>query len=118
MPAYPRVVAAHTVYGNTAQDKKIFGLAAASIACQRRRRRDELPSRHWHVNRQYSGNSREVGVVVSKSDIFILVAVAIAFVLGVVLFFSGHRDQGIFVATWVPAVLAFGIYFKLLRGKR
>jgi len=57
-------------------------------------------------------------VVVSKSDIFILVAVAIAFVLGVVLFFSGHRDQGIFVATWVPAVLAFGIYFKLLRGKR
>ena len=56
--------------------------------------------------------------MISKSDIFILIAVAIAFVLGVFLFFSGHRDQGIFVATWVPAVLAFGIYFKLLRGKR
>lgn len=56
--------------------------------------------------------------MVSKADIFILVAVAIAFVLGVYLFFSGYRDQGIFVATWVPAVLAFGIYFKLLRRKR
>lgn len=56
--------------------------------------------------------------MVSKSDIFILIAVAIAFVLGVFLFFSGYRDQGTFVATWVPAILAFGIYFKLLRGKR
>lgn len=55
--------------------------------------------------------------MISKADIFILVAVAIAFVLGVYLFFTGHREQGIFAATWVPAVLAFGIYFKLLRRK-
>lgn len=55
--------------------------------------------------------------MISKADIFILAAVAVAFFLGVYLFFTGEREQGIFVATWVPAVLAFGIYFKLMRRK-
>ncbi len=55
--------------------------------------------------------------MISKADIFILIAVAIAFVLGVYLFFTGHREQGMFTAMWVPAVLAFGIYFKLLSRK-
>jgi hypothetical protein len=55
--------------------------------------------------------------VFTKADIFILLGVAVAFVVGVYLFFSGEREQGIFAATWVPAILAFGIYFKLLRRK-
>ena len=55
--------------------------------------------------------------MISKADIFILAAVAVAFILGVYLFFTGEREQGTFVATWVPAVLAFGIYFKLMRRK-
>ena len=54
-------------------------------------------------------------MVISKADIFILLAVVIAFALGVYLFFTGQREQGIFTATWVPAILAFGIYFKLMR---
>ena len=56
--------------------------------------------------------------MISKADIFILTAVVIAFVLGVYLFFNGEREQGLFAATWVPAILGFGIYFKLMRGKR
>lgn len=59
-----------------------------------------------------------VASVISKADVFILLGVAIAFVLGVYLFFNGEREQGIFAATWVPAILAFGIYFKLMRRKR
>lgn len=55
--------------------------------------------------------------MITKADIFILIAVAISFALGVYLFFTGQREQGTFVATWVPAALAFGIYFKLLRRK-
>lgn len=57
-------------------------------------------------------------MVISKADIFILVAVVISFGLGVYLFFTGYREQGTFVATWVPAILAFGIYFKLMRRIR
>lgn len=54
----------------------------------------------------------------NKADLLILAAVAISFVLAVYLWFSGNRDQGLFAATWVPAILAFGIYFKLLRQRR
>jgi len=67
------------------------------------------------TNRQYWIPARRGTVVISKADVFILLAVVIAFVLGVYLFFTGHRDQGLFAATWVPAILAFGIYFKLMR---
>ncbi len=54
----------------------------------------------------------------SKADVFILIACAIAFILGVYLFFTGNREQGMFAAMWVPALLCFGIYFKLLSQKK
>jgi hypothetical protein len=57
-------------------------------------------------------------MMLSKADICILVAMALAFGLGVYLFFNGQREQGIFAATWVPAILCFGIYFKMLRQRR
>ena len=56
--------------------------------------------------------------MISKADMFILVAVVVSFALGVYLFFTGNHEQGIFVATWVPAILGFGIYFKLLRRRQ
>jgi hypothetical protein len=56
--------------------------------------------------------------VFTKADFFILLAVAISFCLGVYLFFNGDREQGIFASMWVPAILAFGIYFKLMSRKR
>ena len=69
-------------------------------------------------SRPEAGIENGDGRLISKTDIFILLAVAISFVLGVYLFFTGNREQGIFAATWVPAILAFGIYFKLLTRKR
>lgn len=47
------------------------------------------------------------------SDLFILIAVAIAFALSSYLWFSGYREQGVFTALWVPTILAFGIYIKV-----
>ncbi|WP_169719858.1 hypothetical protein [Zooshikella ganghwensis] len=49
-----------------------------------------------------------------KSDLFILLAVMISFAVSGYLYFNGQRDEGIFTAIWVPSILAFGIYFKLL----
>ncbi len=49
-----------------------------------------------------------------RSDIFILLAVSIAFVLSAYLWFSGQHDEGVFTAIWVPSILCFGIYFKLM----
>ncbi|MBD08261.1 MAG: hypothetical protein MK009_00400 [Gammaproteobacteria bacterium] len=52
-----------------------------------------------------------------KSDIFILLAVAISFALSGFLWFTGQRDEGLFTALWVPSILCFGIYFKLMSIK-
>ena len=49
-----------------------------------------------------------------KSDIFILLAVAISFALSGFLWFTGQQDEGLFTALWVPSILCFGIYFKLM----
>jgi hypothetical protein len=56
--------------------------------------------------------------VITKADISILIAVAISFCLGVYLFFNGQYQHGLFAASWVPALLCFGIYFKLLTRQR
>ncbi|MFP4616236.1 MAG: hypothetical protein ACLFRB_10215 [Thiohalorhabdus sp.] len=47
------------------------------------------------------------------SDLFILLAVAVSFFVSGFLWYSGYKSQGIFTAIWVPAILCFGIYFKL-----
>lgn len=55
--------------------------------------------------------------MISKADILILIGVAISFWLGVYLFFTGEETKALFAATWVPALLGFGIYFRLLVSK-
>lgn len=47
-------------------------------------------------------------------------AVSISFALSAYLWFSGQREEGVFTALWVPSILCFGIYFKLmaLRGTK
>lgn len=52
--------------------------------------------------------------MIRRSDIFILAAVAISFALSGFLWFNGFKDQGVFTALWVPSILCFGIYFKLM----
>lgn len=52
--------------------------------------------------------------MIKQSDFFILLAVGISFVLSAFLWFTGQRDEGAFTALWVPSILCFGIYFKLM----
>lgn len=52
--------------------------------------------------------------MIKLSDVFILVAVGTSLVASTALWFSGHHEMGIFTAIWVPSILAFAIYFKLL----
>ena len=49
-----------------------------------------------------------------QSDIFILLSVAISFAVSAYLWFSGQQNEGLFTALWVPSILCFGIYFKLM----
>lgn len=56
------------------------------------------------------------------SDVFILLAVAISFAVSGFSYFNGLETQALFTAIWVPSILGFGIYFKLMvllaRGDR
>ena len=52
-----------------------------------------------------------------KSDLFLIGAAFISFVLSVSLWFYGYKDEGLLVGLWVPSILSFGCYFKQMLNK-
>jgi hypothetical protein len=44
----------------------------------------------------------------NKGKLLFIGAAVVSFALSVGLWFSGHRDQGIFVGLWVPSILSLG----------
>ena len=55
--------------------------------------------------------------MLKKSDLCILLAVFIAFATTAFLWFTGQREEGLFTATWIPSILSFTIYFKVITRK-
>jgi hypothetical protein len=53
--------------------------------------------------------------MLKTSDYFILIAALLSMVLSIFLWFSGSTDAGLFVGIWVPSILGFGAYFKILK---
>lgn len=45
-------------------------------------------------------------------DYVLLGAAFISFLFSIYLWFTGQRDEGVFVGIWVPSILAFGGYVK------
>jgi len=52
--------------------------------------------------------------MIKMSDACILLSVMLSFAISAYLWFNGQKEEGLFTATWVPSILGFGIYFKLL----
>jgi len=48
------------------------------------------------------------------TDKLMFVASAVSLVFSEALWFNGDQQHAIFVGLWVPSILAFGIYLKLL----
>ncbi len=59
--------------------------------------------------------SDEVLPGISKPRAFFLLAAGISFLRSISLYFTGSREQGIFVGIWVPSILSAG---TLLLGGR
>ena len=57
--------------------------------------------------------------MIKTSDICILVSVAVAFLTTAFLLFQGAdtKQEALFTATWIPSILTFAIYFKLIARK-
>ena len=54
-----------------------------------------------------------------KSDYFLLTAAIFSLIFSILLWFNGYKDQGLFVGLWVPSILGFGSYLKIvLRNAR
>ena len=45
-----------------------------------------------------------------------LVAAAASFVLSIGLWFTDHRQEGVFVGLWVPSILAAGAFWVVAMG--
>jgi hypothetical protein len=50
----------------------------------------------------------------TSTDKLLFVAALLALIFSESLYFLGDKIDGIFVGLWVPSILAFGIYLKLI----
>ena len=51
------------------------------------------------------------------TDKLLFVAAMLSLIYSEVLFFNGNSEQAIFIGLWVPSILCFGIYLKLINNK-
>ncbi len=47
-------------------------------------------------------------VKINRGVLFFIAAAGLSFLFSVSLWFSGYREEGVFVGIWVPSILAFG----------
>ena len=49
----------------------------------------------------------------TSGDILLLVAALLSLVFSEIMWFTGNKEQALFVGLWVPSILCFGIFLKL-----
>jgi len=52
------------------------------------------------------------------ADKLLLVAAILSLIFAEITFFQGDKLGAIFVGLWVPSILAFGIYLRLIKSKK
>ena len=50
----------------------------------------------------------------TTTDILMFVAAFLSLIFSEILWFSGDREAGIFIGIWVPSIMGFAIYLKLI----
>ena len=50
----------------------------------------------------------------TSGDILLLVAALLSLVFSEIMWFTGNKEQALFVGLWVPSILCFGIFLKLI----
>jgi hypothetical protein len=52
------------------------------------------------------------------ADKLLFIAAFLSLVFSEILYFKGEATAAIFLGIWVPSILAFGIYLKLINNKK
>jgi hypothetical protein len=52
------------------------------------------------------------------TDKLLFISAFLSLVYSEILFFNGNSNQAIFIGLWVPSILCFGIYLKLINSNK
>ena len=52
------------------------------------------------------------------ADKLLFTAAMLSLIFSEVLYFQGSKQEATFIGIWVPSILAFGIYLKLIQDKK
>jgi hypothetical protein len=52
------------------------------------------------------------------TDKLLFVSAILSLVFSEFLYFRGEKDAAVFIGLWVPSILAFGIYLKLILNNK
>ena len=50
----------------------------------------------------------------TTADKLLFLAAVLSLIFSEILYFHGAKEDGTFIGLWVPSILAFGIYLKLI----
>jgi hypothetical protein len=53
-----------------------------------------------------------------KTDVLLFIAALSSLIFSELLFFTGEKENAIFIGLWVPSILAFGLYLKLIKNSK
>ena len=54
----------------------------------------------------------------TSSDKILFIAAFLSLIFSEILYFQGNKEDASFIGIWVPSILAFGIYLKLINSKK
>lgn len=54
----------------------------------------------------------------TTADKLLFIAAFLSLIFSEILYFKGEANDAIFIGIWVPSILAFGIYLKLLNSRQ
>lgn len=54
----------------------------------------------------------------TPTDKLLFIAAFLSLIFSEILYFKGETNSAIFIGLWVPSILAFGIYLKLINNKK
>lgn len=54
----------------------------------------------------------------TTTDKLLFISAFLSLIFSEILFFNGKANAAIFIGLWVPSILAFGIYLKILNNKK
>lgn len=54
----------------------------------------------------------------TTADKLLFIAALLSLIFSEILYFKGEKADGAFIGLWVPSILAFGIYLKLINNSK